>query len=375
MDFTSEQIQILLIEKIAGTIAPKDDLVIEQLLADDAGVRRLWLEMNQQVRQAEAQGFSLNVNEEHRWQQLRLFLKKQRRPSRVSFARVVGVAAAIAAVVVGMYFFMKEQPSLQADVKQPGITLSMDNGEIIRLHDHESKTLQFGGATFQVSDKELTYASSPAGPQPWSTLAVPASFDYKVRLSDGTEVWLNAETSLRFPVRFFGQTREVYIDGEAYFKVAKNTRQPFIVHTPKTDVLVTGTQFNVNTYNGDGIQTALVEGAVVTKSAGSRQVDLKPGFKVTYNAQRGFRTEAFDETEVLSWMKGVYYFHNASLQELANVLARWYAIKVHFEDAALQQKTFSGELKKQQSLQSFLDNLRLSADVQSSTKDGVVYFK
>ncbi|HWJ92020.1 MAG TPA: hypothetical protein VNR87_12960, partial [Flavisolibacter sp.] len=207
MDFTSEQIQILLIEKIAGTIAPKDDLVIELLLADDAGVRRLWLEMNQQVRQAEAQGFSLNVNEEHRWQQLRLFLKKQRRPSRVSFARVVGVAAAIAAVVVGIYFFMKEQPSLQADVKQPGITLSMDNGEIIRLHDHESKTLQFGGATFQVSDKELTYASSPAGPQPWSTLAVPASFDYKVRLSDGTEVWLNAETSLRFPVRFFGQTR------------------------------------------------------------------------------------------------------------------------------------------------------------------------
>lgn len=235
--------------------------------------------------------------------------------------------------------------------------------------------MELGGATIQINEEELACASSAAATQQWSTLAVPSTFNYKIRLSDGTQVWLNAETKLRFPFTFPHQTREVYVDGEAFFKVAKKQHQPFIVHTPQTDVLVTGTQFNVNTYNRNAIQTSLVEGAVIAKSAGNRQVHLKPGFEVVYDAQKGFRTAAFDEADVLSWMKGVYYFHNTPLVELAKVLSRWYGIEVHFENAALQNKTFSGELVKQQPLQVFFDHLQLSADVRSLRKDQVVYLK
>ena len=373
MEFTHEQIQVLLIEKITGTIDPEDDRILERLLVDDADVRRQWVEMNQQVQQSE--GFSVNTDEAHRWQEIKPLLKKHRPASRILFTRIVSVAAIVAAIVVGIHLFTKEQPPVRIAEGRPGITLSMDNGKFIQVQDSGTKTVDFGGARIQISENELTYASSAGATQQWSTLAVPATLNYKIRLSDGTDVWLNAETKLRFPFTFPSHLREVYIDGEAYFNVAKKQHQPFVVHTPQTDVVVTGTQFNVNTYNPDNIQTALVEGAVIAKTAGNRQVALKPGFAVSYNAQNGFRTAAFDEADVLSWMKGVYYFHNAPLQELAKVLARWYGVEVRFENAALQKKTFTGELVRQQPLHVFFDHLQLSADVYSFVKGQVVYLK
>ena len=385
MKFESEHIQILLIEKIAGTISPEDDMAINQLLAEDTKVYQQWQAMQQQLKESEAYGFTLEVDADLHWQAIKPHLQRHSKTKVLSFVRVAMAAAVLTAIVIGIHLFVKEEPHSPIIAHAPAsippvkelsdITLSMDDGKTVALNNTTPDTFQLGNAIIRADTNKLSYTSSQATTQQWSTLSVPAALDYKIMLADGTEVWLNAKTKLRFPLHFSGGAREVYIDGEAYFKVAKNKQIPFIVHTPKTDILVTGTRFNVNTYNADRIKTALVEGSVIAKSSGHRQVDLKPGFEVIYNPQKGFRTKTFDENKVLSWMKGEYYFHNTPLQDLAKILSRWYNIEVQFENEALQNKTFSGELLKHQSLQLFLDNLRLSADIHSYIKDGVVYFQ
>lgn len=384
MELTSEQIQLLLVEKIAGTIAPEDDMIIEQLIAENAFIRHQWQGMQQEVQQLKDRGFSIEGNAEQRWQQLKPLLKKRSKVRVLSFGQIVIAAAMLIAIVTGIFLVIKKQApastvtytpaSKLGEEKLKTVTLLMDNGSTISLNNTESKVFQIGGAIIQANAKKLSFTTAKSEIQQWSTLAVPAALDYKIKLADGTEVWLNAKTKLRFPFNFLGNTREVYMDGEAYFKVAKNKQQPFIVHTPQTDIVVTGTEFNVNAYEADKTETSLVEGAVVAKSPGSKPVGIKPGFEAVFTPQQGFSIETFDESEVLSWMKGVYYFHNTSLQDLSKVLSRWYDVEVHFENIALMHKTFSGELVKHQSLQWFLDNLKISAEVSSYIKNGVVYF-
>lgn len=374
MEYTSEQIQVMLLEKITNTIDPADNQVLEQLLAHDPDVRQQWLDLNELVQQAAETGFSITKNEEQSWQEIKPLLQKRSTP-RLAILKALSAAAVAAAVFTGIYLFNGQREPVKEARSVPGVTLALENGTIIPIQRGVSKKVAFDGTTMQIDERGLMDQSSPSGSVRWRTVSVPPVLAYKVWLADGSEVWLNAATKLRFPCGLPGPTREVYVEGEAYFKVAKNRLRPFVVHTPQTDVWVTGTQFNVNTYHPDNIQTALVEGSVTTKGAGNRQVHLRPGYKATYTVQKGFQTETFDESDVLSWMKGVYYFHNTPLQELSGVLTRWYGVNVHFENRALQTKTFSGALTKTQSLQLFLENLRLSADVYSSIKDSVLYLR
>jgi ferric-dicitrate binding protein FerR (iron transport regulator) len=118
-----------------------------------------------------------------------------------------------------------------------------------------------------------------------------------------------------------------------------------------------------------------VEGSVTSTTAKNR-VQLKPGLEATYTPRDGFSVNTFDESEVLSWMKGIYYFHNTPLKDLAKLLPRWFNMPVQFDSPSLQNKTFSGELLKNQSLQLFLDNLEASSgEINVYVKDNVVHFR
>ncbi len=382
MKFTNEHIQQLLIEKVTGVIGHEDDLAIEQLLVNDKLVYDQWQEIVQQIQQAELKGFSLEGDAEKSWHQIAPLMEKPKKAKVLSLIKkIVSVAAILAAIFSGVYLFNKNKTSdsrvakLPVDEKQNAIKFSIDNGETVYLQTKGSASFKLGSAAIETNEAGLTYSSPETKSQQWGTLAVPSVLDYKIRLSDGTEVWMNSETKLRFPLNFSDKTREVYIDGEAYFKVAKNVHQPFIVHTPKTEIKVLGTQFNVNTYDDDKIVTALVEGAV-TASDKDKKIELKPGFEAVYNFyQKDFQLKTFDDSEVLAWMNGVYYFHNMPLQDLSKLLSRWYNVQVEFEKPALRNKTFSGELVKNQPVQLFLDNIKISNEMNSDLKDGVVRFK
>ena len=382
MLFTKEEIRLLIIEKIAGTIEPADDPIIEQLINDDADTREMWLTISEEVREAESHGFSVNVDEQEQWNCLEPLLEDPPASKiKVIGRRLLAAASILAVVATGYWWLRSGKSSLDASstsslaatkIKLP--TLELPNHQLVELPDNEHKKFKIGDAIFETDGRALSYITTAGNQQNW-TLSIPPGFDYKIKLSDGTEVWLNAATSLKFPANFSDSTRELSIHGEAFFKVAKNKQRPFIVHTVATDVLVTGTAFNVNTYNTDKIQTALVEGSVILRNQNTGEVRLKPGFEAHFTNQLGFETQPFDSLEVLAWMKGIYYFRNIPLIELSEVIKRWYDVESQFADAALQHKTFSGELRKEQPLQSFLENLSLSGNVNGRLSNGKVHFK
>jgi ferric-dicitrate binding protein FerR (iron transport regulator) len=375
MEFTSEQIQILLVEKLAGTIDDQDNLFIEQLLAEDEQARKQWLELQDQLQQAG--GLTKEVNEDETWRKVRSLFGAPG-TGKVRFMRRAATAAAIA-IVLATGFLLLQRKANDTIAKagdlpiMPAITLLLENGHSIVLH--KAQTLQVGKIKILADEKHMTISQSKTAATEWSTLNVPAAFDYKITLSDGSEVWLNAQSRLRFPFSFQGLKREVYIQGEAYFKVSKDKAHPFIVHTPQTEIRVLGTQFNVNTYNDCKVETALVEGSVITRDALGSEVAIQPGEEAVYSTKHGFSTQPFDSTEVLSWMNGVYYFHNTKLKNLSKVLARWYNVEVDCNNKKLLQKTFTGKLMKGQQIQTFLDNLNLTQDMNAVVNGGRVVFQ
>lgn len=380
MKLTSEYIQQLLIEKVTGTISADNNVVIERLLVEDAAVGFEWETIQKQVQEAKARGFSIDGNADESWQQIAKLIK---RPERVRLFSLVKVAAAAAilAIIASIYLFNKNHISAPVAAKVVDkddgneIALSIDNGETLYLKNAGDNTFKLGNAIIKTHENTLSFTYTKAETKSWNTLKIPAVKDYKIVLSDGTIVWMNSNTILHFPFRFTNKRREVYIDGEAYFDVAKNAHQPFVVHTGKMDIRVFGTRFNVNTYNDDEITTALVEGAVAV-SANDRQVNLKPGFKAVYSTlNKGCKLTTFEADEVLSWMKGVYYFHNTPLSDLSKLLARWYNVQVKFDKAQDGNKTFTGMIVKNQPLQLFLGNIKMSNNINADFRNQTVYFR
>ncbi|MBS1566244.1 MAG: FecR domain-containing protein, partial [Bacteroidetes bacterium] len=204
---------------------------------------------------------------------------------------------------------------------------------------------------------------------------VPVAKDYKINLNDGSEVWLNSATVLSFPSRFTGDRREITINGEAYLKIAPDASKPFVVHLPGNTVEVTGTEFNVNTYTPEAISVSLVNGAVNLRSANDAYISLRPGRQ---GLSRGglLSSDSFEERKVLSWRKGLFYFETANLQELSQVLARWFGVKTVIDDPALSNKRFAGVLYKNSPLDSFLDDLEAISKIKwYYDKTGVLHFK
>ncbi|HZG23567.1 MAG TPA: FecR domain-containing protein [Chitinophagaceae bacterium] len=381
MKFSSDHIHRLLLEKLTGTIEPEDDLALERLIREEKKVSQQWTDMKEQLEQAEKSGFTMEPDVEKSWRNLSPHLLRPPVKSLSFFQKATMAAALVAALVVGGYFLAENNTGVPQVAKSSSkipaghVTLLAAGGQTVDLQAAPSQTFRLGDATIRAANGELRYTSGKGGTVAWNTVSVPATASYKVVLSDGTEVWMNSETRLRFPFGFSGKTREVFIDGEAYFKVAKDTERPFLVHAQETVIKVLGTQFNVNTYNGSTTKTSLVEGRVAA-TTGDKLVHLRPGFEATYNSLRkDYLVDTFDKTEVLSWMKGVYYFRNTSLTDLSKLISRWYNVPVKFENPSLQFKTFSGEILKSQPLESFIENIKLSNQVNPQMQNGVLYFR
>ena len=156
----------------------------------------------------------------------------------------------------------------------------------------------------------LIYDAGEKGVQvEYHTIRVPRGGEYNLQLADGTKVYLNAGSSLRYPVRFTGKRREVTLSGEGYFEVAKDSTQPFVVRAGDVDVRVLGTAFNVNAYpEKETVATTLVEGRVQVNYKTGQQV-IQPGMQLVYDKQNGKVDVSVVDTEVYtSWKDGYYYF-------------------------------------------------------------------
>jgi len=387
MSENHEYIYQLLLKKRNGTINESDDQYVSALISGHEDVELMWRALKHSFSLPGEEKFWRQIDVGNAWTAVREELSVKNTNVR-SIRKWFFAAAVIVVSVTGISFIWKMMQHNGGNGKKeativPAVPISKDElqlqlagGETINLPYNQSKQdIKAGDVQLSADAKRLEYTGGKALGNSYNTLTVPPKKDYKLLLSDGTEVWLNATSRLRFPFNFTGNKREVYLEGEAYFQVHRDASKPFIVHTQHTDIEVLGTSFNVNAYDEDITCTSLVSGAVITR-ADNKAIHLLPGQEAVYQNSKGYKVVDFDEREVLGWMQGVYMFHNTSLSDIAEVIERWYGIQVVFDEKALASKKFTGGLEKLQRLDYFLETLQLISGLNYKYDEkGVLHLK
>lgn len=223
--------------------------------------------------------------------------------------------------------------------------LILDNGQRVDLGNKEGSITNDKGNTVAISkaNESLTYTATKQSEEKdikYNTLTIPRGGEYQLTLSDGTNVWLNAESSLHYPECFTG-TREVTLTGEAYFEVAKDSKHPFIVHNANNSIEVLGTKFNVSAYPNSNVQTTLAEGKVKISNSNT-SVILLPNQQATIEETGSIHVEKVNAQLFTSWAHGIYEFRQTNLQSIAAQLSRWYDVDILFKNENLKQKLFAG---------------------------------
>ena len=273
----------------------------------------------------------------------------RRIPRRIYY---IAAAVAITAVVSSSILFrhvyqMQSQRSGIAVIAkiqdiQPGTTkavLTLDNGREVALDSLARQAVIQQGRTRVVSQSggQLAYQAGegtvpgPSSEMTYNKLSTGRGGQYRLVLPDGTRVWLDAATTLRYPTAFSGSTREVELDGQAYFEVKHNSK-PFIVHTAQTDVMDLGTAFNVNAYREEEtVKTCLLAGSVRV-GAGSQSAILTPGQEAVSRAQQAPRVgRAADTSQVIAWKNQLFQFNFENLPAIMRQISRWYDVQVTYE--------------------------------------------
>ena len=183
--------------------------------------------------------------------------------------------------------------------------------------------------------------------------------DYKVTLSDGTEIWLNAESKIEFPKSFSNEGRHVKLSGEAYFKVARDEKRPFLVSTSRMDVRVLGTEFNLKSYAKEPAMLSLVNGSVEIMKHGSSKVEalLKPGQTAMAQANIPIKLVAADIYGAVQWKDGFFYFDEKPIVEILKELARWYNMGVIISRKAPQRFRVHFSASKADDIRQTISNL------------------
>ena len=179
----------------------------------------------------------------------------------------------------------------------------------------------------------------------YNTMQIPVGGFYQLKLADGTKVWLNSLTQLRFPVTFAGEERKVYLTGEAYFEVARDSVHPFIVATDEgMEVKVYGTEFNIDTYRKGTVKTTLVNGKVgIRVSATGEEVRLSPNQMALFTkATQSIQVENVDPYGAIAWKDGKFVFEDEPIEEIMERLSRWYDVKVFYANERIKKHTFTG---------------------------------
>ncbi|MBO9154843.1 FecR family protein [Chitinophaga sp. GCM10012297] len=351
--------ELLLKQHYYGDLTPEER---EELKAFEALNPRFY-EYQAQIQQVpieEARSFSGNIDSDAALEDVIARANRLRRKTRVR-KMLAGTAAVAAAVMLVIFLRPQQEVSVYQAAHTPnhsGATLTLASGELIAMNDTGRQAIVAGVTTLNNNNRSLTFAEgAPEAGNGLNTLTVPAKLDFQIELPDGTKVWLNSTTRFRFPFRFNGDTREVFIDqGEAYFQVAQNANKPFTVHTPSGPVKVLGTEFNVNAYTEGKVITSLVSGKVAV-SSGARTIELAPGNEAVAKEGELMKNKDFDMTNTLSWREGIHYFNNATISEVGIMLKRWFDVELVIDNPHAAAVEIRGKLFRGQPLNNFITQI------------------
>ncbi|TWV92731.1 FecR family protein [Chitinophaga pinensis] len=270
--------------------------------------------------------------------------------------------------LLGIYRWQQQKSTVNSRLAQqtnpdimPGsnkAVLTLANGQKVNLDSTGHQLIREGETAVQQQGGSLLYTASAGTAVSYNTLTTPRGGQFQLVLGDGTRVWLNAASSIRYPTTFNGDTREVTINGEAYFQVATDPGHPFTVHTEGQSITVLGTQFNINNYGDNGHTiTTLLEGKIRIDN-GRQKVELAPGEQSIANAADISVNRNTDTDMVIAWKNGLFKFNGTRLEDVMKQLRRWYDVDVTYVGTAPDRR-FSGEITRSADITEVLDMLRL----------------
>ena len=274
-----------------------------------------------------------------------------------------------------------EEQELAKSVMQPGtskaILMMADGKEVVLEQGQNLNILLNERVRVATSSQGIVYEERGKGmvTEEYNKLTTPVGGEYSLVLSDGTKVFLNADSELKYPVEFSDGKRIVDLKGEAYFEVHKDSLRPFIVRMNGAEVTVLGTSFNVNTYGDDGqIYTTLVNGSVRVASMKNKQEEiLKPGMQSVMNVQSGLVTVRMVDVEpYVAWREGRFVFRAMTLDLIMRQLQRWYDFEVFYQNSELKDYEFRGVIKRDMDLDKVLSVIKATTNVDFEVKGKVI---
>ena len=276
---------------------------------------------------------------------------------------------------------MAGQEKVEINPAKGKVMLVLENGKQINLSNSLPDTLHLSSVAMIGEKGKLSYrmtADSLPVEEVIHKIVTTVGGDYQLVLSDGTRVWLNAESEIDYPIEFLGDKREVFLKGEAYFEVAPDPEKPFIVKTTSMQTRVLGTSFNINAYeNEPNVYTTLLTGKVevmLNKRGNASPVVLKPAMQLKLDKESGdFSVEKVRVEEITAWRYGVFMFAEDDIEVVTRMLSRWYDVKFVFDGERKGPHTFSGRMSKDDKLNEILEMLTLTGGPEFKIEGNTVH--
>ena len=380
----------LIARKIKGIISPGEQEELDHWIKEDPENQLVYTRASDPKKQLDKLEIYGLFNKEKAWSGLenKLFETKTIRftPQKIfRYAAAIMLPLLIAGGFAYRYL-NRSAPQTIAEIDtvfQPGsqkaVLILADGGKVELNEGMAVADLQEGDARISIRNKLLSYTSTDQESLEteiiYNELKTPRGGGYKLQLADGTEVWLNAGSSIRFPVSFTEESRQVYLEGEAYFEVSHDG-SPFTVSTANMDVRVLGTSFNISAYADEPLlKTTLVEGKVRVELKNQEDsplnsLVLSPDQQAILNrSESALSAVEVNASLYTSWMQGKLEFHNESLDQVMLRLARWYDFEYEFENPEAKAFHFSARLNNGENISTIIEMLEMTTDVKFELRD------
>ena len=376
------EISDLIYKFLRGETSKSEDELLEAWCLEPRN-RKLFMELRDANHLYEGVTDMCNVDTSIPFENVNAQIRKKKRVHLMKY--VAGVAAVL---MVGMVFvfFMEEEKnepvrqvllsSVSKGKTESFATLVTTSGKVVYLEDSvkQESLKERNKETLKPIENESDPQVIPTQEVEYNVLTTSKQGNIKIVLYDGSLVWLNAGSELRYPNTFVDNQRVVYLKGEAYFDVTNDRSHPFIVKTISSEISVLGTSFNVNARENSCV-TTLVEGRVRMKHGIKDSVELRAGQQAWVAGTEKIRVQEVDTRYYTSWMNNMFAFRETSLREIATVLEDWYECKCRFESAALENIPYTTMVERYPDVDSVLQILAGTGDFRYTRIGDIIIIK
>lgn len=364
------RISFLILQGLRGEATPAEEVELAAFISASEANRKLVEKLEDADYITRALSLWEQIDEDAAWQKVQRLRQPVVPMKKRRFVWYAAAAAVLAFMAVGGYLLVNKktvQPPITQKTIQPGKngailtlagkTIVLDTAANGRLYMHAATDIMKSDSSIHIAGNTVEYA----------TLVTPRGRKEQLTLADGTKVWLNAASSIRFPTAFMGDTREVEITGEAYFEVAHNDKQPFHVKVKELDIQDIGTSFNINAYDDEpALKTTLLEGAA---SVNGRV--LHPGQQAALINNQITVNSNTDIEQVMAWKNGYFRFKHADIREIMRQVSRWYDVDIDYT-GDLSKVSLDGYLGRKENVQKLLAILEATGTVHFKINDSKI---